>query len=332
MICIYCLENKNESSFQHPEHVIPKAFGTFEQNLTLKRTVCDDCNQYFGDNIELYLGRDSLEGISRYHYGIRSRKEPLYKRVKMKFGIKGELEGVHVAIKDTDASSSPEVETINQVGFFHPEKQKYNYFTEDKIPEREYLKNEGYQLNNQKIVFYGNLELLVERLKEKGINIKIEKVFEEIQYKPKALVPVFVQARIDRTIYRGIAKIVFNYFAYNVGSDFALKACFNGLRNFIRYDQGNGDSYFNIKVGAFCNVNFLLQKRNIPGHVVLLNWENNNSDLVGKLALFNDRIGLTYQVILCRNYQGIWIPIQHGHIFNPDQRKVQTVPYSDVIV
>jgi protein-arginine kinase activator protein McsA len=96
MICIYCLENKNESSFQHTEHVIPRAFGTFEQNLTLNRIVCDDCNQYFGDNIELYLGRDSLEGISRYHYGIRSSKVPLYRRIKMKLGIKGELEGVHV--------------------------------------------------------------------------------------------------------------------------------------------------------------------------------------------------------------------------------------------
>ncbi|MBN2593319.1 MAG: hypothetical protein JXA81_07415 [Sedimentisphaerales bacterium] len=332
MVCIYCLENKSESFFQHTEHVIPKAFGTFEQNLTLNRTVCDDCNQYFGDNIELYLGRDSLEGISRYHYGIRSSKEPLYKRVKMKLGIQGELEGVHVILKDTDASSDPEVEAINQVGFFHPDKQKYTYFAEDEIPDRQNLENQGYQLNNQKIVFYGDLELLVEILKEKGINIKIEKVFKEIQNKPKALVPVFVHARIDRTIYRGIAKILFNYFAYNVDRYFVLKDCFNGLRKFIRYDQGEGDRYFNIKVGAFYGIDFILQKRKIPGHVVLINWENNNSDLVGKLALYNAQIGLTYLISLCRNFRGIWIPIQHGHKFNPDNRKIQTVPYSDVIV
>jgi hypothetical protein len=326
------LENKGESSFQHTEHVIPRAFGTFEQNLTLNRIVCDDCNQYFGDNIELYSGRDSLEGIARYHYGIKFGKEPLYRRVKMKLGIAGELEGVHVVLKDVDGTSSPEVEAITQVGFFHPERQKYDYFTEDEIPDRQSLENQGYQLKNQKIVFYGNIELLVEKLKEKGINIKIEKIFEEIQNKPKALVPVYVKAQIDRVIYRGVAKIAFNYFAYNVERDFVLNDCFNGLRGFVRYDQGDGDRYFKIKAGTFYSRDSLLLKRKIQGHIVLIHWENNYSDLVGKLALYNAQIGLTYLVIFCRNYRGFWRQIQHGHIFNPDSRTIQSVPYSDVIV
>lgn len=123
MKCIYCLEDKSGSFFQHTDHVIPQAFGRFQNNLTLNEVVCDECNQYFGDNIELYLGRDSLEGIARYNYGIRSEKEQLYRRVKMKVGIAGELEGVHVVLKDTNNVDEPEVEAVTQVGFFHSERE-----------------------------------------------------------------------------------------------------------------------------------------------------------------------------------------------------------------
>ena len=90
MKCIYCLEDKSVSSFQHTDHVIPQAFGRFQNNLTLNELVCDDCNQYFGDSIELSLGRDSLEGIARYNHGIRSKREPLYGRVKMMVGRAGD--------------------------------------------------------------------------------------------------------------------------------------------------------------------------------------------------------------------------------------------------
>src|SRR4051812_32898742 len=51
--CIYC------GSTQPPtkrEHVMSRALGMFEQNWTLD-CVCDDCNKYFGDNLELPLGR-----------------------------------------------------------------------------------------------------------------------------------------------------------------------------------------------------------------------------------------------------------------------------------
>lgn len=49
--CIYCLNDRPPSAF-NVEHVVPCAFGTFEQNLTLD-CVCQDCNSYFGRTIEL---------------------------------------------------------------------------------------------------------------------------------------------------------------------------------------------------------------------------------------------------------------------------------------
>jgi hypothetical protein len=48
-ICIYCVTDKPASAFTKVEHVLPQAFGRFRDNLTLKDTVCDDCNEFFGN-------------------------------------------------------------------------------------------------------------------------------------------------------------------------------------------------------------------------------------------------------------------------------------------
>jgi len=66
MKCIYCLEDKPSDSFKKTEHVLPQSFGKFKNNLTLNKIVCDTCNQYFGDNLELPLGRETLEGMARF--------------------------------------------------------------------------------------------------------------------------------------------------------------------------------------------------------------------------------------------------------------------------
>ena len=97
MICIYCLQDKSLSEFQKREHVLPQCFGTFTpDNLILKEIVCDDCNQYFGDKLELYLGRDSIWGIERYRHGIKPTKK--YKHQRMKFKVlEGALKGVIVS-------------------------------------------------------------------------------------------------------------------------------------------------------------------------------------------------------------------------------------------
>src|SRR4030095_602991 len=76
MKCIYCLENKDPQFFLKTEHVMPQSFGRFQNNFTLNRQkhsqiVCDLCNQYFGDNLEINLARDTFEGVSRYEFGVK---------------------------------------------------------------------------------------------------------------------------------------------------------------------------------------------------------------------------------------------------------------------
>jgi hypothetical protein len=48
--CIYC--GSAEPPREKREHVLPQSYGLFEDNWVLD-CVCDSCNQYFGDKLEL---------------------------------------------------------------------------------------------------------------------------------------------------------------------------------------------------------------------------------------------------------------------------------------
>src|SRR4051812_10723620 len=72
--CIWCTAEKDESEF-NVEHVMPRSFGTFEDNPTLVNTVCKACNDYFAKNLEPSLAKDSLEGFDRFRYGLKPPHE-----------------------------------------------------------------------------------------------------------------------------------------------------------------------------------------------------------------------------------------------------------------
>jgi len=70
--CVYC-RKQSERRFPR-EHVIPQSFGKFKGALTL-RCVCGDCNRYFANNLELFLGRDSHESFRRLQYAMKPMSE-----------------------------------------------------------------------------------------------------------------------------------------------------------------------------------------------------------------------------------------------------------------
>lgn len=72
--CIYCRARTTAKRFSRRDHVIPKAFGRFEGNLTVF-CVCEDCNQWFGNNLELLLSRSSGEAVMRLLFGTKPADE-----------------------------------------------------------------------------------------------------------------------------------------------------------------------------------------------------------------------------------------------------------------
>ncbi len=145
MKCIYCLETKSKNSYKKREHVIPQCFGKFSpDNMILYESVCDDCNQYFGNKIELFFGRDSLEGIERLRHGIKPRK-PLKnpRRVQSKI-CEGEWKGVIVRERYKDQSNEIGLEKVVQAGFYNKFKFGYDYFEPKDIPSGDELQRNGY--------------------------------------------------------------------------------------------------------------------------------------------------------------------------------------------
>ena len=66
--CTYCLRLFSEAEFNR-EHVMPQHLGKFRENLVLSNAVCCDCNKTLEDQLELWLGRDSVEGLHRWRFG-----------------------------------------------------------------------------------------------------------------------------------------------------------------------------------------------------------------------------------------------------------------------
>lgn len=215
---------------------MPQCFGTFTpDNLILHNTVCDECNQYFGNDIELYLGRDTIEGIERYKHGIKPKKQPKHKRLKFKIS-EGELSGIIVTPKFSGEEEIIDIEPVAQVEIFNNTDGRFDYYEPAEIPSADDLKKEGRELKNLRFDFISKDEVeeqsLLGKLKEKGYgDIKLEKPRGWPEYvKRRNETLVAGEIRLDRIIYRGLCKIAFNYLAFIQGREFALSKDFDGIR------------------------------------------------------------------------------------------------------
>jgi len=140
----------NINCFNNREHVIPQCFGTFyPNNLVLHNCVCNECNQYFGNEIELYMGRDTVEGVFRYQYGIKPRKLPKkHNRIFLKVP-EGDLKNILVIPSPSETEGEVDFIPIMQVGFFNERTNEYEYYEPNKIPNKDDLKNKGFKENTE---------------------------------------------------------------------------------------------------------------------------------------------------------------------------------------
>jgi hypothetical protein len=320
--CIYCLADKPQSDFTSREHIMPQSFGHFKNNLTLLKTVCNECNQYFGDNIELYLGRDTFEGIMRYGHGIKPEKIP-QKHRRLKFRIpEGKLKNLIVKPKPPEEKGELDIKPVLQVGFFDKWKNEFVYYEPENIPTAKDLQNEGFDLKVKDTISLiakdEEMDDLLKLLNKKGFGVELGKdeswpVFVENRSKVK----VEATVRIDRIIYRGISKIGFNYLALAAGEGFALSDNFNGIRNFIRYDVGQSEDYFIPNQPPILHDDKIFNVKTTQGHLIIL--ERRGNKVISKVSLFNL---YTYLIILCKHYSGIWFKLSSGHHFDVNSRDV----------
>ncbi len=133
--CIYCLEYREVCAFKK-EHVLPRAFGSYRNNLTLTDCVCIDCNQYFGNNLELFLSRDSIEALRRLEYGLKPLKdidELHLDRLSFSVAQEGDWKGVRLRPKVEEGELV--VEPFAQVGLAKRGGRDWIYLTEQELAD-----------------------------------------------------------------------------------------------------------------------------------------------------------------------------------------------------
>lgn len=318
--CVYCLDEKNDEYFRKVEHVLPQSFGTFENNFTLCRTVCDQCNQYFGNHLELPLARDTLEGHSRFTHGVRDpdefRPSGRGSRIIIKV-IEGPFEGAYAYREYSPEAADVVLRPLPQVGFRNGP-DKYEYFLLDEIPTEQQLLERGFDLKHKRAIcgIAIDEDTLRATLARKGIDFQHHGDFVAPEQSESVLCEV--EGTIDQQIFRAIAKIAFNYILYWQDPEFLLEAPFNPARRYIRYGESPGYKLLAIRDQAILADEPVAGKRRL-GHLITSNWAGDGVSIVGQVSIFN---WVTYCVSLLRDYAGERRDIKRGHFFDVSSRRI----------
>jgi hypothetical protein len=320
--CIYCKQIKSASEYSNTEHIIPESFGKFDNNFTLNLLVCNNCNQYFGDNLEIDLARDTMEGLYRYNHGVKQPSDfkSLGRRSHLQIRVdEGQFEGAYVYLEYSTVTGKLVIRPIRQVGFYNAESKKYTYYSLEEIPNISDLNEKGYDLSirNSVIALGINSDTAKEILAKSGIIIRSWGDIETLEPSEVAW-DVEVEGRFDSILLRAISKIAFNYFCYWKGGDLSRQTEFDVLRSFIR--EGLQPSYPLIKIN---DQPILADEPNVGlrrlGHIITLNWSDDKKSLVSMVSLFNLN---TYSVCISRNYLREIQNLAIGHFFDITNRKI----------
>jgi hypothetical protein len=319
--CIYCQQERSADAFSKTEHVMPQSFGRFRQNMTLNNVVCDHCNKYFGDNLEIFLGRDTFEGQLRFKHGVKRSDE--FKSVGPKSRIvvkstEGEFAGCYMERCYSDDKDDVVVKPLPQVGFMVAPEDKYRYFLLDEIPTIAELRDSGYQETHSRPILGLEIdpEQLSSRLAERGISFRYQGPYAP-QSRPETIGCDF-EGVIDHVIFRSIAKIAFNYLAYWEGSDFVQHRAFDKARRYIRWQHAPGYKLIQIEDKAVLEDEPVEGARRL-GHLVTINWAADGVSVLAQVSLFN---WMTYLVSLALDFKGPPPKLTRGHFFNVSNQEI----------
>lgn len=311
--CIYCMESKPVNKFDR-EHVLPEAFGRFNNALVLHDIVCKDCNQYFGNTVDKILARGSMQGAIRYFRGIKPLKE--FRDVdQARIQVAARVPG------KSDYRQAEFIKTPNGEGvaftpgiyYWSISSKKEQFVSLEILEKGKWNKSNDIDRQHKVIVSYSDDPKILERIKQSlaklKLGIEILDIIEET--KEGQRVTVVVDAIMEDIILnRAISKIAFNYLAYHMGRDFALKPILNNTRTFIRYGSESGKLVKNISQMKIAGDSEEAKRRR--GHIVAIELAADNTTIEGFVEFFG---AMTYKVILGKFGQ-LAIPISSGHYFD----------------
>jgi hypothetical protein len=299
------------------DHVIPEAFGRFKHNLVLKDCVCAGCNSYFGNELELILGRDSGEALLRLRYGIKppnEAREVRNRRITLTVHVPRPWMGARIILVPDPSGTALETELVPQVAFRVSPESDWLWFTEGQLEKQELpevCKQKGIEIRVMAPSAVAS-ERIIQKLKNLGIDFRKKGVLEQpITDDGTMLTQALYE--VDQTILRAIGKIAFNYAAYVHGAEVVLAPDFDHFRRYVRYAETPPISpvVYPTSRRILFDESRVVHMTN--GHLVTFDWNANGDGLLGQVSLFNS---ITYLVLLCPHYSGIWRELRSGHHFD----------------
>src|SRR5262249_9614119 len=146
--CIYCETQTAGERFSRPEHVIPRAFGRFRGNLTVF-CVCETCNQWFGDHLEVSLAHNSGEALLRLFAGVKPSNEASEiggHRIDIAAGESALFHGAKTHFTPHPDGASVIASYVPQIGFAEHETAEPTLFSETDLTHEIVEKYSSYEV------------------------------------------------------------------------------------------------------------------------------------------------------------------------------------------
>lgn len=320
--CIYCLEAKEEPKFD-TEHVIPRAFGSFDSDTLVIDCVCKDCNGFLGRTIDEKLGRDTIEGIDRVRVGLKKAADfkTLGRRstTHVEFDKGGPMKGARGHHVPDPSGEGLAVSPLPQVGFGRSSDGPFEWFPLHELPSKDDLIASGYERGTEVFMqtWGAPVDECLAALKAKGFSgAKIESQV----LPPPGRTRVEVVSRISHPEFRAASKIALNYLAAMQGASFVLLPQFNEIRRYVREGVLVRDHLVEPALDTW-----LVQHKgtgNVAvGHYVAVVTRNQRIEadvsLLGRIR---------YRVLLADGGFVMPVTIRSAHFFDVEGRQIEAVP------
>jgi hypothetical protein len=326
--CIYCRTRTDALKFSRPEHVIPKAFGRFKSNLTIF-CVCEECNQWFGDNLEVSFSRNSAEGLMRLLSGTKHSSEASEiggDRLTIKAGDGTRFVGGKTSFAPHADGATVIASYSAQIGFRASEVDEPLWFSETEL-SREIVKRYA----SCKCVLIGQSEddyqRLTKRLDELGFAGDSVLWCQPDTSLPLIREPVQVDYRLDDGVFRTIGKIGFNYLASVAGDAFCLARDFDPFRKFVRYGEGDWRFFMRFSTEPLLFDERRTGVKQTGGHLLIVEWPQPAQPPFASVKLFND---IHYRIRFAERTSLVWRDLRSGHHFNVKSRTIQPIKIIEV--
>jgi hypothetical protein len=302
---------------------MPRAYGRFEGNFTIF-CVCEVCNQWFGNNLEVSFNRNSGEALMRLLSGVKPAKEAAEiggGRIHVAAGEGARFAGGTSYFKAHSDGTTLVAAFVPQVGFAPSEQDQPFLFTESELTREIVAQHASYEC-----FVLGETEEDYQRLAAKLSKLGCQAASllwcrSDLSL-PLVLEPVNVDYRLDDGVFRTVGKIAFNYLAHVVDGDFCLSRDFDPFRRFVRYGEGDWRTFVTLSQEPLLSEERRTGRRQTRGHLLVTEWRMGVEAPTASVKLFND---IHYQVRFAPKVSSGWRDIASGHHFNIKTRKIEPI-------